>query len=117
MALAVRKTSLNGTPHMVLLIFNSILQCSGSESGSTNFRASRIRIRILLSSFYHQEKIVRKTLILAVLLFPLDFLSLKNNVKYLQKVKSRKTFFYCFLMAGSGKRVTSKLVNLKKYKS
>ncbi len=46
-------------------------------------------------SFHHQAKIVRKTLILTVLLLFFDFLSLKNdvNVRYLQKVKSRKTFF------------------------
>ncbi len=42
------------------------LQSSGSESGSTCFWASRIRIhlsevRIRIRSFYHQAKIVRKT--------------------------------------------------------
>jgi hypothetical protein len=46
-------------------------------------------------SFYHQTKIVRKTLIPTVLLLLFDFLSLKNdvNVPYLNKVISGKTFF------------------------
>ncbi len=44
--------------------------------------------------FYHQAKIVRKTLIPTVLWLLFDFLSLKNdeNVRYLQKVISNKTF-------------------------
>ncbi len=46
-------------------------------------------IRILLSSC----KIARKTLILTVFWLLLDFLSLKNDVKDLQKVISRKTLF------------------------
>jgi hypothetical protein len=32
-------------------------------------------------SFYHQAKIVRKTLIPTILRLPLDFLSLKNDVQ------------------------------------
>jgi hypothetical protein len=43
-------------------------------------------------SFYHQAKIVRKTLIPTVLWLLLDFLSLKTDVNDLQKVISRKSF-------------------------
>ncbi len=53
-------------------------------------------------SFHHQANIVRKTLIPTVLWPLFDFLFLKNdvNVRYLQKVISRKTFFYIsFLLA------------------
>ncbi len=44
-------------------------------------------------SHYHQAKIVRKTLISTVFWLFFDFLSLKNDVMYLQKIISRKTFF------------------------
>jgi hypothetical protein len=43
-------------------------------------------------SFYHQAKIVRKTLIPTVLLFLLNFLSLKNDVNVPLKSK-KKNFF------------------------
>jgi hypothetical protein len=58
----------------------SIIQMYGSGSGS----------------FYHQVKILRKTLTYrTVLLLHVEFLSLKIyvNVPYLQKVISRKFFF------------------------
>jgi hypothetical protein len=42
---------------------------------------------------YHQEKIVRKTLIPTVLCLLLDFLSLKNDVNLPSKVISKKTLF------------------------
>ncbi len=43
-------------------------------------------------SFFHQAKIVRKTLIPAILLILFDFLSLKNYLNVPPKVISRKTF-------------------------
>ncbi len=57
------------------------------ESGSTSQRYGS-------GSFYHQAKLVRKTLIPTALRLVKDFLSLKNVVNvqmYLQKVMSRKT--------------------------
>ncbi len=50
-------------------------------------------------SFYHQAKIVSKTLIPTVLWLFLDFSSLKNDVNVpLKKVINRKTFFYLFFV-------------------
>ncbi len=46
----------------------------------------------LLASFYHQAKIVRKTLIAAVLLLLFDFLSLKNDVNVPSKSNKQKIF-------------------------
>jgi hypothetical protein len=49
-------------------------------------------------SFYHQAKIVRKTLILTVLCLIYDFLSFKNVVKvpvpYLKNVIRKKNWFF-----------------------
>jgi hypothetical protein len=42
-------------------------------------------------SFYHQAKIVRKTLIATVLLF--EFLSLKNDANVPSKGNKQKNFF------------------------
>ncbi len=54
-------------------------------------------------SFYHQAKIVRKTLISTVLWLLFDFLSLENDVNVPSKstvpVISRKTFFYLVFVA------------------
>ncbi len=44
-------------------------------------------------SFYHQAKILRKTLILTVMLLLFDFLSLKNDVNVPSKSKKQKNFF------------------------
>ncbi len=51
-------------------------------------------------SFYHQEKIVRKTLIPTALRLLFDFLSLKNdvNVPYLQKVPNQQKNFSKFFV-------------------
>ncbi len=57
----------------------SINQRSGSESGS--------------GSFYHQAKIVRKTLIPCVLCLLYDFLSLKNDVNVPSKSNKQTDFF------------------------
>jgi hypothetical protein len=54
----------------------SISQRYGSESGS----------------FYHQAKIVRKTMILTALCLLFDFLSLKMMEKYLQKLIGKILF-------------------------
>jgi len=54
-------------------------------------------------SFYNQAKKVRKTLIPTDLWLSFDFLSLKNDLMYLQKVISRKTFFkvvFCWCLEG-----------------
>ncbi len=66
-------------------------QCcgSGSESGSTCFWASWIRIRILLSL----RKIARKTLISTVLSLLFDYLPLKNDVKVPSKSNMQKNGF------------------------
>jgi hypothetical protein len=63
-------------------------QCcgSGSESGSTCFWASRIRIRILLSSCKNSKK--NPDFYYFVTLF--DFLSLKNNVNVGSKSNNQK---------------------------
>ncbi len=52
-------------------------------------------------AFYHQAKIVRKTLVPTVLWFLYDFISLKNdvNVPSKSKVISRTTFKKSFLLA------------------
>jgi hypothetical protein len=53
----------------------------------------RLRIRNVFGppgSFHHQAKIVRKTLIPAILWLLYDFLSLKSDVMYFQKVISQK---------------------------
>jgi hypothetical protein len=50
-----------------------------------------VRIRMLSPS----SIIKRKTVISTVLLLLYNFLSLKNDVNYLQKVKSKKLFFVC----------------------
>ncbi len=52
-----------------------------------------IRIRILLSSFYHQAKLVRKTFIPSFLWLFLDFLSLKNDVNIPSKSNKQNNFF------------------------
>jgi hypothetical protein len=87
---------------------NRYNQCSGS--GSTCFWASRIRIRILLlSSFYHQAKIVRKTLIPPVLWLLMDFLSLKNGVKVPSKStgsKQKNCFKIISFLLASGRSMT-----------
>jgi hypothetical protein len=66
----------------------------------------RIRIRIYFQLygsvfFYHQAKIVKKTLILTVLCLLYDFLSIKNDVKvpvpYLRNV-IRKKFVNFFVV-------------------
>ncbi len=73
-------------------------QCCGSRC----FRASRIRSISTRygygsGSFYHQAKIVRKTLIPTVLLLFYDFLSLKNNVNVSSKNLEKKIIFCCHL--------------------
>ncbi len=57
----------------------------GSEYGSLCQRYGS-------GSFYHQAKIVRKTLIPTVLLLLYSFLSLKNDIMYLQKVIGKNNF-------------------------
>ncbi len=66
------------------LIEERLKQFCESESGSVGS-----------GSFHHQTNIVRKTSFPTVLWPLFDFLSLKNdvNVRYFQKVRSRKTFF------------------------
>jgi hypothetical protein len=54
---------------------------SGSGSGSISQRSGP-------GSFYHNGKIVRKTLISTVLLLLFDFLSLKNDVNVPSKVNT-----------------------------
>ncbi len=56
---------------------------------------------ILLLSFYHQAKIVKKTLIPTVLWLLLDFLSLKNYVNV--PSKSNKLFFKVSFLLASGR--------------
>ncbi len=73
----------------------------GSGSGSTS---QRYGSGSGSGSFYHQAKIVRKTLILPVLWLLLDFLSLKNDVnvpskKYKQKNIPKK-FVFCWPLEG-----------------
>jgi hypothetical protein len=65
------------------------------------------RYRSGSGSFYHQAKIVRKTLIPTVLLLLLDFLSLKNYVNVPLKSNKQKNFFINFLLASS--RLLTKL--------
>ncbi len=48
-------------------------------------------------SFYHQAKIVSKTLIPTVLWLLYDFLSLKNDVNVASKSNKQKNFFCCHL--------------------
>ncbi len=60
-------------------------------------------------SFYHQAKIVIKTLIPAVIWLLYDFLSQKNdvNVLYIRKVKSRKMqkkIVFCWRIEGQGRK-------------
>ncbi len=81
------------------MVWVSYKQCSGSGSeswsgstGSTCIWVSRIWIRILLSSFYHQAKIVRKAVIPTVLWLLLNFLSLKNDVNIPSKSFKHKNF-------------------------
>ncbi len=57
----------------------------GSESGSISQRHGS-------GSFYHQAKIVRKTLIPTVLLLLFDFLFLKNDVNVPSESNMKKNF-------------------------
>jgi hypothetical protein len=62
--------------------YYSILQCCGSGStGSTCFRASWIRLRILLSLCKNSKKNLDSYLFVT----PVDFLSLKNDVNVATK--------------------------------
>ncbi len=76
-------------------------QCCGSGSvGSICFWASWIRILLSESgsrSFFHQAKIVRKTLVFTVLWILFDFLSLKNDVNV--PSKSNNNYIISFLLA------------------
>jgi hypothetical protein len=69
-----------------------------------------IRQRNGSGSFYHQEKIVIKTLNPTVLWLLFDLFSLKNYVNdtywYLQKVISRKTFFLIIFLLVSWMSMT-----------
>ncbi len=66
------------------------------ESGSGSISQ---RYRSWSGSFYHQAKILRKTLIPTVLWLLLDFLSMKNGVNVPSKSNKQKNFF---LIPGSG---------------
>ncbi len=109
----------------LLASWRSMTKIAGSGSGSISQRhGPRIRIRIHpkmswirntgqmywsgSGSFYHQAKIVGKALIPAVLRLLLNFLSLKSdvNVPYLQKVISRKTFFFISFLLPSWRPMT-----------
>ncbi len=63
-----------------------VLGAPGSGSTTQSYESGS-------GSFYHQAKIVRKTLIPSVLWLLLDFLSLKNYVNVLSKSNKQKNFF------------------------
>ncbi len=84
-------------------------QCCGSEFGSNPHvsgppGSGSISQRYGSGSFYHQAKIVRKTLISTVLWLLFDFLSLKNDVKVPSKSNVQKNFFlnlvFCWHLEG-----------------
>ncbi len=70
-----------------------------SGSGSTSQRYGS-------GSFYHQAKIVRKTLIPPVLWLLLDFLSLKNDVNVPSKSNKQKNFIKISLLLASWRSMT-----------
>ena len=105
---------------------NSTTSCSSCFASSHPFTSSKVtstHTKILSShqccgagsisqrngsgsgSFYHQAKIVGKTLIPIVWWLLFDFLSLKNNVN-VSKAISRKTFFLKFFLLASWRSMT-----------
>ncbi len=67
--------------------------------GSPRSGSGSISQRYVSGSFYHQAKIVRKTLIPTVLRLLFDFLSLKNDANYLQKIGNKQKEKNCFVLA------------------